>query len=651
VKAHTIKLQMIGPARLTAICALLIFVANLAAAYLAFAPLDFSMPDYGLDPSWRAVLGEALAHHWIFGRDIIFTGGPLSPILTRDFQSDFLPYYFAIDAILIATFAFLVTVLAAKKCKLAAGLLPALGLPLSLLHGPDPILIAFPLLVSFTTLSTDRGATQRTAIGLGLLCCSVLTLAKFLIVPVAIVSFVLADIVCLFVRRRWPVHTAGYVLFCFAVFAWFQGASSFPSYIAGSFSVASGYSSAMYLTGSRVELITFLAGIALLLGTIGMSELGAVMHGDTTKPIALVRWLIIAAYLFTAFKEGFVRHDDQHSPLAWSALGLAACLYPVALGAAKRGTSGVCVIVAALAMLVAAPAFYRGPLVILRGIAPRIERQGVLAINFVSRPEKQIEAWRREKEAASARVRAAQKMPHLDGSVDVIPSLQSSLLAYGLDYRPRYTIQEYTTYTRSLIEANRRSLTQNGSDYLMYQPESIDERYPAMAEGPLWPYILAAYEPMSLQDDLLVLRRRPQVLNNILQAEVSHTATLDDVITLPDSNLPQFLTAKIEETPLGRLVDFLFRPSPVVMTVVYVDGSQRSYRVIPAIAEAGFFISPSVVSAADFLMLASGETDPLPRVKEIRFKTSKLGQYLYNSNVDISLSSLSIDVLKQTRRQ
>ena len=46
-------------------------------------------------------------------------------------------------------------------------------------------------------------------------------------------------------------------------------------------------------------------------------------------------------------------------------------------------------------------------------------------------------------------------LPRLEGAVDIIPSKQSLLIAHGLDYRPRFTVQEYTTYTDVLIERNR----------------------------------------------------------------------------------------------------------------------------------------------------------------------------------------------------
>jgi hypothetical protein len=39
--------------------------------------------------------------------------------------------------------------------------------------------------------------------------------------------------------------------------------------------------------------------------------------------------------------------------------------------------------------------------------------------------------------------------------MDAIPSIQSALIAHGLRYVPRPSIQQYATYTRRLIEKNR----------------------------------------------------------------------------------------------------------------------------------------------------------------------------------------------------
>jgi hypothetical protein len=242
--------------------AALVFLANLAAIYAAFAPLDFRMPDYGLDHSWVAVLGEASAHGWRFGRDIIFTSGPLSSVYTHWFQLDHLGRDLAANIALIAVFSLLVTTVAWRNCRIATGFLFA---SVCLFIVRDGILVACPLLVSLVVLLPDQGISEKTSAALGVFCSALLTLAKFLIAPVAIVTFILCDIAAI-ARRRWPVYTLAYLLLCFGLFAWLEGRDSFLPYVFGSIDFASGYSEAMDLNGPGGELLTFLAAAAVLLG-------------------------------------------------------------------------------------------------------------------------------------------------------------------------------------------------------------------------------------------------------------------------------------------------------------------------------------------------------------------------------------------------
>jgi hypothetical protein len=348
----------------------------------------------------------------------------------------------------------------------------------------------------------------------------------------------------------------------------------------------------------------------------------------------------VAAYLFIMFKEGFVRHD-VHALIGWSGLAVAAVVYPLSFRGARTVSSVLCSGVAVASILIV----YSGSLSVLLTVRGRIERQFTLASSFISDRQQQIARWQRAKEEAWARVRAAQELPRIDGSVDVIPSIQSSLLAYGLDYRPRYSFQEYQTFTARLIEANRRSLIERGPNFLLFQPEAIDARFPAMAEGPLWPHILAAYEPVSDDGKLLLLRRRASPLEHVVGREASQTISFGRAIAVP--NGPQFLRAKIKKTLLGRLVDVLFRPPIIQMRVGFADGTLRDYRIVLAIAEAGFLISPWVASSRDFLLLAEGRTALLSPIKGIAFETSKTGWLFYAAQIEVSFSPLSIEALQR----
>ena len=622
----------------------LVFLANIAAVYLVFAPLDFRLPAYGLDPSWVAVLGEASAHDWRFGRDIIFTSGPLSPLYTRWFQFDHLDRYLVANAALIVVFALLVTTVAWRNRRIAAGFLVAAGIASCYLEGRDGIFVVYPLLVSLVVLSPNWGILEKTSAASGLFCAALLTLVKFLIAPTAILTFILCDIATI-VRRRWPVYTLTYLLLCFGLFAWVEGPRWFLQYVFSSISIASGYSEAMDLDGPRVDLLAFVAAAGVLLVTLGLAEMRTLSKPGAIPTTAALRWLALAAYVFVMFKEGFVRHDT-HALTGWSGLAVAALVYALSLRGARIAPSLLCWAVAA-GSVVAVSLVDSGSLSMFQSIPAHVERQFVLAVDFISDRERQIAQWRRAKEEAWARVRAAQELPRVNGSVDVIPSIQSSLLAYGLDYRPRYHFQEYQTFTKHLIEANRRSLIERGPDFLLFAPESIDNRFPAMAEGPLWPDILAAYRPVSEDGKLLLLRRREQRVENALRAGAVRTIGFGDSVVVPDG--PQFLQAKIGKTLLGRLVDVLFRPPLIWMIVSISDGTERLYRVIPAIAQGGFLVSPMVVSASDFLLLYQDQTARLPAITRVKFETTRFGRYVYASQMEVTLSSLPVDRYKADR--
>ena len=106
-----------------------------------------------------------------------------------------------------------------------------------------------------------------------------------------------------------------------------------------------------------------------------------------------------------------------------------------------------------------------------------------------------------------------------------------------------------------------------------------------------------------------------------------------------------FPTNSYNATSYG--VDVLFRPPLIRMLVGYSDGTLRRYRIVPAIAEAGFVISPFVQGPRDFLLLAKGRTALLSSIKGITFETSETGWLFYAAQIDVSFSPLSIEALQR----
>lgn len=59
------------------------WTSALAAWALIMPWMTWREPAGGLDPSWRIALGLIVREHFVFGRDIIFSYGPLGYLATR----------------------------------------------------------------------------------------------------------------------------------------------------------------------------------------------------------------------------------------------------------------------------------------------------------------------------------------------------------------------------------------------------------------------------------------------------------------------------------------------------------------------------------------------------------------------------------------
>jgi hypothetical protein len=267
---------------------------------------------------------------------------------------------------------------------------------------------------------------------------------------------------------------------------------------------------------------------------------------------------------------------------------------------------------------------------------------------LIAAPGAWLEGRRLAKEQSYEKVRAAQPLPQLDGTADMIPSDQSAMIANRLDYRPRPTVQEYTSYSKPLIERNRRFYTGPGAPkYVFFAPGSIDMRHPASAEGALWPLFLRLYEPAGMVRDMVLLRRRADPLGELIQTAERRTGKLNEPIRVPRPREPVFMAIDIKPTLWGRLLELAFKPPRMMMAIRYADGTEQTYRIIPAMAGAGMLVAPLVGTSAEFLPLASGNLAgaALKWPDTVRFFAEGSGSTAYAPEISVSFSRLDIRAL------
>jgi hypothetical protein len=603
-------------------------------------PFDFGFIAAGLDASWVAATIYARTHGLIFGHDFVFTSGPWSSFYTRGYAGELvLPTLAFMLSVLVFTVASVFALLSrSARNDLFAGLFWLLVLLLGeTFSSADAFFFALPFLTA-TLIVTHRQPTILAIAGVVLTAFA--SEAKFSEVPLSLGAFLLADLT-LVVSKKWPITLICYLIFGAIAFALAgQPLAAFPGYILAGVQTSSGYSSAMSQSGKWLEL-----GVWVALATIvALCSLWQAFSGDARGRSA-IRALLVCGLLFVAMKEGFVRHDG-HSRAAWMALLFVAMIGGVTYQSALRAWAPLSVAILAAAWLCGAYGIGGSPPPnpsrSLRQVIDQVQTGAAFALH----ENVELQKLAARDEAARAATRQNQPVPSLAGSVDIIPSQQSSLVAAGLDYTPRPTIQEYSAYSPALIDRDRAFfLSGRAPQNLLIAPGSIDGHYPASAEGALWPLFLERYESQGVVGNNLLLATRQSALPDILGAPNTVSTALDQSVHLPADGDAWFVKIDVAETAWGKLFDFFFKPPLVFLKLRYGDGSERSYRLIPGMVSEGMLLSPTVATANDLDRVFHGEVQNLPRPVAMTISTDPLGSVAYQAPLSVTFQPLDLSKL------
>jgi hypothetical protein len=634
-------------------------VGIVAGVFLVLAPLSVSFPGDGLDPSWGLVIEQAFLRGAQWGRDIVFTFGPLGYHYQRIFHPELAAGILAAASIraLLIGIGIALLLRGAGVWRTAAALV-AVGA--SLPFSQDSAYFLVPLLA--VLLHFSRPAPPLAYLLAVAAYCGFAALVKttFALLAVALLLIVDIDRLC---HRRLPVATPLCVAVALAAYlASGQPPAALPQFLATSLDVASGYSRAMSVFSAvrAVELAAFLTASATLLGLL-LADLRR--DGGLRTRSGLLLLLAVAAFWFMTYKAGFTRHD-LHTLTAWSCLGIAGTLLAGARFAADGHDSGSArlLMVAALGTALLAPIRLAvAPGFSLAGMAVQTVYDGprdtlVDAARLLTDPSGWLAEKRGLRTAALARIRDRNPLPDGLGSLDTIPSLQGALVAADLDgtaeYRPRPMFQEYSTYTAALIDANAGFLAgDDAPDTVLLAPGSIDNRYPSLAEGPLWPLLMRRYAPAGLigpyhhldrEIDVLVLRRRAGDADIGDRSHPSLALAPGATRALDDLRGPVLATLDLPLSAAGRLLTLLHQTPMVEITVTLADGSQRTHRLIPEIARAGFIMSPYMADATDAQALfdAASTGDDPHRVTALRVDVPAIARWAFADRLTLGLRRL-----------
>ena len=632
-------------------------VLALATLFCVLRPLSIEMPGAGLDASWAVVLGEAAMLPARWGVDLTFTYGPASALVTRYYTGDYLTLALPLICAIAVTYAFCFACLIGNTAanRSNAGLLTIVavagqGLALLVVGGEDQdaFYFAFAFVIFLLDLvRSPRDRAARLAVVAGVAALGIVTLSKTSFGVLAIMLFVLSDIRAAWQIRRWPLLTPVFLLALLIAFAVYgQLFGDLFAYAKLQAESVAGYGEAMYLIASRGELLAFLSGAVLLIVITGLAATGS----------RISRLLVLCAVgleMIIALKAGFIR-ADTHPQISWALLGLVGIAVSMSLVVPRSVGAGSAIgVVFLLVLSLVAPLYLlleTDRTADLAGLSEvyaaefgALEAEVAAWARFVRSPAAFAEQAGRAKTAAWTAIRMQHPLSSLAGTVDIISSEQSAVLANKLDYHPRPSFQDYATDTAGLIAANAVFYESAAApDWVLFANDVLDDRFPTSIEGALWPDLLARYEPMRRDGDWLALHRRATPLSDVLGPSRRLKTRIGEHIAVPAGAV--FAHIVVRKTLLGRLAAALFRPPALTLRVRTLNGTELNYRLIPALAAGGFLLSPMVDDPSSFALLALGESDDLvgKSITDAVIGGSPATRFFYEPDVAIDLQTVTL---------
>lgn len=559
--------------------------------------VSMNPPSVGLDSSWNGGLAMAIHDGLQWGRDIVFTYGPLGFMNGQGlWYGDLGMIAFAYLSSLYV--AFCITLVWALR-RLVGGL-PAVAIAF-LIVTVLPLVeqaIVVALLLSMRALTGERSERAIHALVFGgASFAAVEMLIKFSAGPVIATFFLIALIG---LRARWWQVCAYLGLLAAEVLAlWLitgQSLGEVPNFLRNTYEIISGFSAAMVTTTDvpawQVTVAT-IAAAGVMVGLVVASTQGA--YRD-----ARARWCGIALMglaAFTVFKEGVVRTDAGHLSLFFST----ACILWIAIPWARSRwywmLAGVAVIVA-IGWPVR-PTGQANNLDVVANVGHAFDQ--VETLTSASRREELREAGRASMEAIYQL--EPETLAALRGHTVAIEPWEIGVAwAYDLDWQPLPVFQNYSAYTARLDRINSAALlSRNGPERLLREnvglvfPEfptrGIDGRFPGWDPPEQARTALCNFAVVRASERWQVLARVPDRCG---ASRPLGTVEVDpgEEVAVPAPKPHEVVWARINGVEVGGLERLLASVSHARTRHAIVNG-KRSYRLIPGTAADGLMLRSS----------------------------------------------------------
>ncbi len=561
----------------------------------------FSAEGIGLDPSWAIGLNLAIDANLIWGKELVFTYGPLGYLVTQlpDFQNKIIMILFFCLRIGIAAFFLFYTFKAIGFKKVLFLFLPLIFLTGEFLFWTDSI-------TTFYMFSFCLFYHFHRSKNIFLHFAGILALASFFAKVntglVCFAVFILYIIYLIYLKRLrflpFVVLIATYLGGIFVLGRLLN--VNLADYTVNSLHIINGYNEAMTIPIS--SLFHPLLAVLFMLFFFG-----SMLMGWTKKPADsyfILFLLFMALSLFILFKQSFVRADGHLAAFFYAfpyyfLFGCFFCnnsvtkkflwkffpfvvLFSIHALSLEPGSS--------VERLLGLKVFKSGSTIEEGGKDLRLLPAGIL-----TRIGKQ--------------------------DVDVVGSEISIVHYNNLNYNPRPVFQSYSAYNEPLAQLNAAAYkSSKGPEVVLFHFGSIDRRHPFWDEPLLLKTLQSHYEVVDSfrlsntngpawadLGPIFYFQKRKQPLQPLEPVILDTSISLNSTFYLPAFDGAAFAEIDLSPSFMGKVRKTLFQPSLPEIELIYADGDVSKFVLIPGIAKLGVPIHTKLEDVEDAMRFFNGE--------------------------------------------
>lgn len=575
--------------------------------FIVYPELTADGPSWlGLDVSWQMTLNYANIQDWVWGKDIVFTYGPLGFLATRIGWGVSRWTFLLFDLFMIVNFFYIFKDFLKASTNKFVGvfILLATTLTLNMMHGTDLslLLLAFSF---YWIYKSYANPTPSSLVWLGLIV--IIAFYVKMNTGLLVILLFLTHIMLMYFLNKISLKSGlislGVLTLGLVGSAWLLNVS-LPGYIHGSFELIKGYNSSMYLDDGNTGAENNIALVYTLIKYLFIAfAIYLFLKGK------LVQFFFLAigiGYVLLLKKQALIRGDIQH-------LSEFFCYVPLVLiygnlvhhrDTIQKYFSAVMLAIVLLCL------FFKTDM-----LNKQVDN---LFLERFSTKQAYIEQFINADSDAYANQKNKKYIPERilntigNATVDIFPWDISYLIENNLNYKPRPIIQSYSAYTQYLQQLNYDSYINDGPEYIIYDYESIDRRYPFGDETKLSMLIVKNY---SIADSFesngrsrLLLKKRSDAIKP-LNIELVETRTFDIKDRFPIVEGTNMVKVHVKYHSAGRKAAMLDRPPAIDLCVYISNGHEFVYKTSMELLKAGQKSDKMVVTLKDLVTLLVSEED------------------------------------------